>query len=215
VVDAVPTPNNVRAKAKRRAGQFGRHSGIVSGSWDKTLRVWDAGTGQPIGGPLTGHHAAVFSVAFSPDGRRIVSGSGDTALRLWDADTGQPTGQPLIGHTKVVFSVAFSPDGERIVSGSSDETLRLWPAPPSAAWSALLCDKLTANMSHKQWRDWVSPEISYIQCVPASRFHRTRSPTSSIPRPRTTVRATTCLIAVQVPSCLAHSFSPVRSVIAR
>ena len=60
-------------------------------------------------------------------------------------------------------SVAFSPDGRRIASGSGDNTVRLWPGP--AAWPDLLCDKLTANMSHKQWRDWVSPDIPYItQC---------------------------------------------------
>jgi WD40 repeat protein len=60
---------------------------IVSGSDDKTLRLWDATTGQPIGPPLQGHTESVTSVAFSPDGRRIVSGSDDNTLRLWDLDT--------------------------------------------------------------------------------------------------------------------------------
>ena len=80
-----------------------------------------------------------------------------------DADTGQPLGQPLTGHTSFVFSVAFSPDGKRIVSGSADNTLRLWPAYADAT---MLCDKLTTNMSHKQWRDWVSPDIDYIKVCP-------------------------------------------------
>ncbi|WP_242482094.1 caspase family protein [Trichormus variabilis] len=97
---------------------------IVSGSGDKTLRLWDV-NGQPIGQPLIGHEGAVKSVAFSPDGQRIVSGSGDKTLRLWNVN-GQPIGQPLIGHEGEVKSVAFSPDGQRIVSGSGDNTLRLW-----------------------------------------------------------------------------------------
>ena len=101
---------------------------IVSGSDDKTVRLWDADTGQPIGPPLTGHTDSVNSVAFSPDGHRIVSGSDDNTVRLWDADTGQPIGPPLTGHTDVVTSVAFSPDGHRIVSGSDDNTVRLWDA---------------------------------------------------------------------------------------
>jgi hypothetical protein len=57
---------------------------IVSGSLDKTLRLWDAQSGQPIGDPLQGHQDWVRSVAFSPDGKRIVSGSDDKTLRLWE-----------------------------------------------------------------------------------------------------------------------------------
>lgn len=101
---------------------------LVSAGNAQTLQRWNAGTGQPIGPPMTGHTDVVTSVAFSPDGHRIVSGSWDYTLRLWDADTGQQIGQPLTGHSGAVHSVAFSPDGQRIVSGSADTTLRLWDA---------------------------------------------------------------------------------------
>src|SRR5262249_48766716 len=46
---------------------------IVSGSEDRTLKVWDAQTGQETR-TLEGHTGIVYSVAFSPDGKRIASG---------------------------------------------------------------------------------------------------------------------------------------------
>ncbi|KAH8810513.1 quinon protein alcohol dehydrogenase-like superfamily [Flagelloscypha sp. PMI_526] len=99
---------------------------IVSGSSDKTLRLWDATTGIIIGEPLHGHSDSVRCVAFSPDGKRIVSGSMDKTLRIWDATTGAVIGEPLRGHSDSVRAVAFSPNGQHIVSGSWDKTLRLW-----------------------------------------------------------------------------------------
>jgi WD40 repeat protein len=90
---------------------------FVSGNDDKTVRVWDAGTGQQVGDPLTGHTAPVESVAFSPDGTRIASGSFDKTVRLWDAATGHQLGDPLTSHVAGAVSVAYSPDGTRIVSG--------------------------------------------------------------------------------------------------
>lgn len=99
---------------------------LVSGSENGTLQIWDTVTGQPVCPPLTGHTAAVYSVAFSPDGKRIVSGSGDSTVRIWDAANGAPVGDALRGHSAAVKSVAFSPDGQRIVSGSQDRTLAVW-----------------------------------------------------------------------------------------
>ncbi|CCA72922.1 related to WD40-repeat protein (notchless protein) [Serendipita indica DSM 11827] len=101
---------------------------IVSGSLDRTIRQWDAETGQPLGEPLQGHEYSVNAVAFSPDGTRIVSGSSDSTIRQWDAETGQPSGEPLQGHEYSVNAVAFSPDGTRIISGSWDSTIRQWDA---------------------------------------------------------------------------------------
>jgi hypothetical protein len=60
---------------------------IVSASEDKTLRVWDAGTGE-VRLTLQGHTAAVVGCAVSPDGTWIVSASRDKTLKFWDAGTG-------------------------------------------------------------------------------------------------------------------------------
>ncbi len=97
---------------------------IISGSGDKTIRIWDALNAQEIS-VFRGHEGSVESIAFSPDGRRIVSGSGDCTARIWNVLSGTEL-YVLRGHTDTVRSVAFSPDGSRIVSGSNDYTTRIW-----------------------------------------------------------------------------------------
>src|SRR3984893_17667338 len=64
----------------------GRH--IVSGSGDKTLRLWEVTSGREIT-RFEGHSAAVRALAFSPDGRHLVSASGDRTLRLWEVASGR------------------------------------------------------------------------------------------------------------------------------
>ncbi len=96
---------------------------VASSGQDKTVRVWDAATGQEL---LTLRHIDdVYSVAFSPDGRRLASGSGDKTVKVWDAATGQLL-VSLSGHASSVKTVCFSPDGKRLASSSHDKTVKLW-----------------------------------------------------------------------------------------
>jgi hypothetical protein len=96
---------------------------VLTGSEDKTARVWDAETGQQMA-LLKGHTTIVWHVAYSPDGKRILTSSDRTA-RVRDAETGQEKAS-LKGHTGDIVSVAFSPDGKRILTGSYDKTARVW-----------------------------------------------------------------------------------------
>ncbi len=96
---------------------------IVTGSFDETIRIWDAETGAMVGEPLTGHNGWVISVAYSPDGQYIISGSSDRTIRIWDAVTGAPVSYPLEGHTEEVWSIAYSPDCQHIISGSNNCTI--------------------------------------------------------------------------------------------
>ena len=58
---------------------------IVSGSYDRTVRMWDAETGDPVGEPLIGHSDPVECVAFSGD-TCIKSASLDGTVRIWDVE---------------------------------------------------------------------------------------------------------------------------------
>ncbi|KAJ7593502.1 WD40-repeat-containing domain protein, partial [Mycena floridula] len=59
---------------------------LVSGSADGAVCIWDIETAKVVVGPLQGHHGAVYSVAYSPDGLRILSGSSDKTIRVWNAE---------------------------------------------------------------------------------------------------------------------------------
>ena len=61
---------------------------LASVSFDQTVKVWDAITGQESL-TLKGHSGHVMSVAFSPDGKRLGSASYDLTIKVWDATTGQ------------------------------------------------------------------------------------------------------------------------------
>ena len=85
---------------------------VVSGSDDRTVRLWDIATGALLQ-TLEGHSDWVISVAFLPNGKQVVSGSYDMTVRLWDVATGALL-QTLKGHSDSVTSVAISPDGKAV-----------------------------------------------------------------------------------------------------
>ena len=100
---------------------------IASSSSDRTVRVWNAATGNEI---LTfrGHAERAYCVAFSPDGQRIASADRSGTVELWDPATGQvfltKQSQP-----SGLLNVAFSPDGHRIIAAGELWTfLKLWDA---------------------------------------------------------------------------------------
>ena len=101
---------------------------LVSGSFDKTVKLWKVNTGQLIT-TVTGHSREVNCVAFSQDGKLFASGSGDKTIKVWEVSSGRlicALGGPFSGHSEAVKTLAFSPDGQILISGGADKTIRLW-----------------------------------------------------------------------------------------
>ena len=96
---------------------------FVSGSADKTVRLWDAATGQELGA-CKGHQEAVTCVAFSPDGRTVASGDSGGAVCLWQAAAGQRL-RRLDGSADRVSTLAFSPDGQTLAVADGGKVIRL------------------------------------------------------------------------------------------
>ena len=113
VVGPPPQPSTLMERSQGLGGKRGvqprRPPRSSSASADKTVRVWDADTGQAVGPPMTGHTDIVVSVSFSPDGRRSLEQLRSPTLRVWDADTGQPVGQPMDLHKSWVFQRRVQP----------------------------------------------------------------------------------------------------------
>ncbi|KAH5622319.1 hypothetical protein HBI68_251460 [Parastagonospora nodorum] len=99
---------------------------VASASDDKTVKLWDAGTGIEQH-TLRGHSDSVSAVVFSPDGKTVASASWDGTVKLWDAGTGTEQ-HTLRGHSDSVSAVVFSPDGKTVASASDDKTVKLWDA---------------------------------------------------------------------------------------
>jgi WD40 repeat protein len=98
---------------------------IISGSDEKTLRVWDMNPGKCLC-TLNGHTEIISSVCISGD--KIISGSWDKTLRIWDINTGQCL-NILTGHTDRVRSVCtlIEAKGEnKMISCGDDKTIRVW-----------------------------------------------------------------------------------------
>ena len=96
---------------------------IASGS--ERVLLWDATTMTRIA-PLE-YDSAVWSVAFSPNGRWLVSTHGDGAILIWDVINRELEAN-LREHSGGVRAIAFSPDGKRLASSSEDQSVILWNA---------------------------------------------------------------------------------------
>ncbi len=115
--------------------ELGRHVFTVSdyqvafGGKGGILYLWDLERNQKPKS-LMGHTEHVWSLAFSPDGKRlasVASGASDKTVRLWNVESGEQIGTFPLDEPRTLTGVAFSPCGSVIATGMIGE-LRLWHA---------------------------------------------------------------------------------------
>jgi len=131
-------------------GQF-----ALSGSWDKTLRLWDLTQGVTTR-RFASHTKDVLSVAFSADNRQIVSGSRDKTIKLWNTLAHCKYTIQEDCHSDWVSCVRFSPSNQNpiIVSCGWDKVVKVW--------NLANCKLKTNHMGHSGYLNavTVSPDGS-------------------------------------------------------
>jgi WD40 repeat protein len=104
---------------------------LASGSWDKTIKLWDVTTGREVKS-LPPQPTGIEAIAFSPNGRWLASERSDNSVALIDAATGKEIrtltsrkgSDPL--NKNWDYSLAFSPDGRWLASGTDGNTVGVW-----------------------------------------------------------------------------------------
>ena len=96
---------------------------VPAAATDQTVRI-------PLGTTLLTPQSdsSVFSVAWSPDGKRLALGYADGSVQIRNATTGGIL-YTVQSHMSHVWALAWSPDGKRLASASWDLPYRYWTLP--------------------------------------------------------------------------------------
>ena len=109
---------------------------ILTTSDDKTMRVWNAETGEQVA-VLGDRVSSIADAALSRDGRRVIAISKqDPTAHVWDVATRRQL-TVLKGHTGSVLHAAFGLYDWEVITASADGTARLWDAESGKAIAVL------------------------------------------------------------------------------
>lgn len=104
---------------------FDEEGGNVLSIVGSDPRLWDEDRGMATGETIRYYGNHVWSMALSPDRKRLVLGDWDGTVRMWDTVSGLAIGDEMRGHDGPVMDIAFSSDGKRLASVGSG-ALQLW-----------------------------------------------------------------------------------------
>ena len=116
---------------------------IISVSEDKSIRVWDANTGEMLqqfeSQVGDGPEGMFYASAISPDGKLLAVGGYPVSeekknyIIIIDIEKGEQV-STAIGHDNVINTLDFDASGKFLASGSDDGTIKLWKVSPDPKW---------------------------------------------------------------------------------
>ncbi|NTV36121.1 MAG: WD40 repeat domain-containing protein, partial [Anaerolineaceae bacterium] len=113
--------NTISQIAFSKDGQW-----LVSGSSDRTARVWKLTNPEELPVILDGFKGDVFDVVISPDQKHLAVSSGDFSIHIWELNNLANPPEILHGHENWVSGISYSPDSKKLLSASWDKQIRIW-----------------------------------------------------------------------------------------
>ena len=165
---------------------------LTTGSYDKTVKIWNAQTGQLIqtlqGPAIMGSDTSLVDfVGFSPDSRKIIIAVSEyneedeleasySTVKILDILTGQliqtfqdPDIKGSTTHTSYVDAVRFSLDGKTIITASGiDKTVKRWEAQTGQLIQTLRDPATQGNTTHDSYINKVKFSHDGIMMITAS-----------------------------------------------
>jgi WD40 repeat protein len=94
---------------------------MLAATFDNTVVLWDAKTGEQLGALEHFITAEVKAIAFSPDGKLLAT-SGTDFWYIWNVEKREQVFRGKI----LPYGLAFSPDGKTLATSTNDGTIELW-----------------------------------------------------------------------------------------
>jgi WD40 repeat protein/serine/threonine protein kinase len=93
--------------------------GLVSGSEDGSIRLWDVSSGHALA-TFPAHPGGVFALAVAADGGTLISGGADGKVKVWDLSTAQERAT-LLAAKGTIYALALSSDHKLLAAGGDDD----------------------------------------------------------------------------------------------
>lgn len=111
-------PSKINAMAWSPNGRY-----IITAGDSYPTTIWDASNGNTVFTYPAHDNDRVFSLAWSPDSKRVALGNVDGSARIWTPTTNSIV--VLNGHPQNIYALAWSPDGTRLATASIDDTVQV------------------------------------------------------------------------------------------
>jgi len=99
---------------------------IVSGSNDRTIKIWDVNTKRQLHHFKDAHEDGVRKLAMTSDSKYLISGSLDNSVKIWDFTTRQLIHHFKDAHQERVSGIAITSDNKYMVTCSWDKSIKIF-----------------------------------------------------------------------------------------